>query len=259
MLYQNVFWDWNGTLLDDFHACFHSVNVSLSQRNLPNVSAEVHAERFRFPVSDYYIDLGFDFKKDSYETLADEYTEIYSAQKCGLRKGAKKILEKLFLNSVNQYILSACENKILMQGVKEQGIECYFKEIIGQSDYIAHGKVEAGRMHIEKNNITGNSIMVGDTVHDAEVAKALKMDCVLIFSGQNSVERLKSTGNRVIQDLSELSEIVLGKSDRHIADYMTPEKAERRSFDLSEVNRKFKDGYRSYYNDVKNTTVTEDW
>lgn len=259
MVYENVFWDWNGTVLDDAQACVNAVNVALRKRGMREVDLNHYRERFRFPVSEYYVELGFDFNKDSYESLADEYTENYLLETPTLRKGAKFVLEKLFLNSINQYILSASEKKILSMGVRKFDLGYYFKDIIALDDKCAGGKAEVGREYISKNLLSGKTLLIGDTVHDAEVAKELDMDCVLIESGYNSLSRLQGTGARIITDLNELIEIVLGVRAAKRTDYMTPEKAERRSFDLSETDRKFKEQYRLYYNDVKNTNKTEDW
>lgn len=259
MNYENVIWDWNGTLLDDVDSCVESVNVSLSKRGMPTIDKKAYSEYFCFPVSEYYKILGFDFNKESYEILAEEFTLNYISRPSDLRLNAKKTLEKLFLNSVNQYVLSASEKNLLESGIKKFGIGCFFKAIIAQDNHSAAGKVEAGREFMRKNPLVGKTLMVGDTVHDYEVAKELGIDCVLIDSGNNSVERLSKTGAKIILDLKELPDIVLGKRNRKNIDYMTPEKAERRSFDLSEINRKFKENYRSFYNDVKNTNATEDW
>ncbi len=259
MIYNNLFWDWNGTILDDAQACVDAVNVSLNKRGMREVDINHYREKFRFPVSDYYVELGFDFEKESYESIADEYTANYLLQKPTLRKGAKKTLEKLFLNSVSQYVLSACEKKILNMGIRKFDLGYYFKDIIALNDNRAGSKVEVGREYIATHNLSGKTLLVGDTVHDAEVAAELNMDCVLIESGYNSLDRLKNTGAMIITELGELVEIVLGARKAKRTDYMTPEKAERRSFDLSETDRKFKESYRSYYNDVKNTNQTEDW
>ena len=257
--YEHVFWDWNGTLLDDFLAGYKAVSVSLRKRNLPVPDLKTHAENFGFPVVRYYEFLGFDFSKVSYEALADEYTENYLKEEKHIRAGAKQVLEKLFLNSVRQYVLSASERNLLVSGLEKNNLGCYFTDIIALDNIHAVSKVEAGKKYLEENPLSGRMLMVGDTEHDAEVAKILNMDCVLIESGNNTRERLEKTGARIIDSLHELEEIVLGKKIKSGYDYMTPEKAERRSFDLSETNRRFKEKYRDYYNDVKNTNKTEDW
>jgi phosphoglycolate phosphatase len=47
-------------------------------------------------------------------------------------------------------------------------------------------------------------LLVGDTVHDFEVASELGCACILVSNGHQSYERLKSTGVLVIEDLAQL-------------------------------------------------------
>jgi len=259
MNYQAVFWDWNGTLLDDTPANLAAVNFSLQKRGLPPVSPERHSEIFCFPVEIYYEKLGFDFTKESYDEVAREFMENYLAQECSLRKNAKKTLEKLFLNSVKQYILSACEKNILMAALKKYGLDCFFTDVIALDNINARSKIEEGKKFLEKNRPEGKILMVGDTHHDMETAAALGMDFVLVESGNLSLKRMEETGARIARDIYDVTEIVLGKRDSARADYMTPEKAERRNFDISETNRRFSETYHDFYDDVKNTNKTEDW
>jgi phosphoglycolate phosphatase len=50
--------------------------------------------------------------------------------------------------------------------------------------------------------------MVGDTIHDSEVAKAMGIDCVLVENGHVSRERLETTGRKVVSNLSEFFKIL---------------------------------------------------
>ena len=254
-----VVWDWNGTLLDDMKAAYDAVSISLRDRGMFVPDHKFYADNFSFPVREYYKKLGFDFSVDSYEDLAVEFFANYVKIKTDLRTHAKKVLEKLFLNSVKQYILSASEKQMLLSGLEEHKVAVYFTDVIALPSTEADSKIAAGKAYFESSRPSGKGIMRGDTVHDAETAKELGLDCALIESGNNSRERLERTGAIIIDDLTEVVDIVLGKKTTKPVDYPTPEKAERRSFDLSEANRTFKENYHSYYNDVKNTNKTEDW
>ena len=46
-------------------------------------------------------------------------------------------------------------------------------------------------------------IMIGDTVHDSEVAEAMAIDCVLAENGHVNRKRLEKTGRKVISNLNE--------------------------------------------------------
>jgi len=46
--------------------------------------------------------------------------------------------------------------------------------------------------------------LIGDTIHDFEVATELGVKCILIADGHQSLERLMQTGGIVIGDLNQL-------------------------------------------------------
>ena len=63
----------------------------------------------------------------------------------------------------------------------------------------------------EYNIIPERTIMVGDTIHDFEVAKELKIDCVLVTGGHQSRERLETVTKNII-DFSELELYISGNN-----------------------------------------------
>ena len=65
-----IIWDWNGTLLDDVSICIDIMNEILGRRGLDKLTRKKYQQIFRFPVIDYYRQLGFDFKRDSFENLS---------------------------------------------------------------------------------------------------------------------------------------------------------------------------------------------
>ena len=84
-----VLWDWNGTLLDDVALCVDALNRLLRIYHYPQqYSLAQYREIFGFPIEDYYIRAGFDFSKNSYKELADDYMQDYLApagRKCCAR------------------------------------------------------------------------------------------------------------------------------------------------------------------------------
>ena len=81
--YSYYLFDWNGTLLDDRGINIEIENLLLSRRGLPQLPSEVYyLKNFGFPIIDFYISLGFDFEKESYEAVAVEYAEEFLASPC---------------------------------------------------------------------------------------------------------------------------------------------------------------------------------
>jgi phosphoglycolate phosphatase len=47
-------------------------------------------------------------------------------------------------------------------------------------------------------------LLIGDTLHDHEVAEATGINCILVAHGHQSAERLKYSGRDVVNNFDEL-------------------------------------------------------
>lgn len=263
MNYTHVFWDWNGTMIDDLRYSVDVVNVSLKKRNLPLLTIEKYLKTFRFPIKDYYQDLGFDFSIDSYENLAIEYHDLYqkNCKNLTLHDGLKEVLAVFASKNIPQYVLSASERKILEDGLDYYGIRKYFTSISALENYYAFSKISIGKALVSTMPKDAKILMIGDSEHDYEVASAVGIDCVLFSKGHGLRERLTSLNVPVIDDLRQLYPIVLNTEKKG-----TPPKLhtvfdrETRSYDLSDSQPEtFSTRYKDFYDDLKNTNKTEDW
>jgi len=200
-----VIWDWNGTLLDDRAVCIASMNRMLTRRGMTLVTETRYRELFRFPVKNYYVDLGFDFGFESFESLSvefiDHYRELQPA--ASLHAGAVELLTAFRKQGLRQIILSAMERSTLMQDVDDRGITSYFDSILGAEDHYANGKVSIARDYLFASGLGAEEIiMLGDTEHDYEVSAILGCTCVLISQGHHDAERLMATGACVQKNLA---------------------------------------------------------
>ena len=120
-----VLWDWNGTLLDDVDLCVDALNRLLRIYHYPQqYSLTQYREIFGFPIEDYYIRAGFDFSKNSYKELADDYMQDYLARAgaCPLAESAVPALSLLKGAGVQQVILSASNLPVLEH--RSRSAEC---------------------------------------------------------------------------------------------------------------------------------------
>lgn len=143
-----LIWDWNGTLLDDLQLCLGLLNELLEESGCPNrYDLEGYREIFGFPVVDYYRRAGLDLEKRSFESLAADYVARYdpASFSCSLCPGAADALAALKSAGVRQVILSASELTLLNAQVEHLGLAGYFDELLGQTDYYAHGKLAVGK------------------------------------------------------------------------------------------------------------------
>jgi phosphoglycolate phosphatase len=202
MKYDHIVWDWNGTLLDDLWLCIESINSVLESRDMKKVDEISYREIFTFPVIKYYEQLGFDFKEEKFPIpgFLDYYRKHF--KKCFLHKNSNLVLRKNKMNGLSQSILSAGKQSSLLSWVKSHNIENYFNDLIGVENDNADGKIEAGLNWISHSDIPKHKILlIGDTIHDSDVAKEMGVDCVLVSIGHVSQERLKSAGPPVLEGL----------------------------------------------------------
>lgn len=205
--YQHILWDWNGTLLDDVAECLEIINVCLAKRNLKLIDREEYLEKFEFPVKNYYEAIGFDFSRESFEEAGKEYIQAY-AQKmfaCRLHGSAREILQTINKAGLNQYVLSALNAEALQSCIKSFALQEFFTEVRGLADHYAFSKVDLGKKMFSELEITPDSaLLIGDTLHDYEVAQALGIDCILVAAGHNSRRRLEKCNTRVFSSLEDL-------------------------------------------------------
>lgn len=205
--YRSIIWDWNGTLLNDRDICIASMNQMLAKRQMPLLSTEKYLDVFTFPVQNYYTAIGFDFTKESWDIAAHEFIYLYLEQidRCRLTKGAIETLNRFKDLGLSQAIVSAMQHDALVKSVNDLGITDFFDSIGGINDHYAAGKIENAVSYLKKSDINPHeALLIGDTLHDAEVAHEIGCNCVLIAAGHQSAERLKVNGNEVFNSLEEL-------------------------------------------------------
>lgn len=199
-----IIWDWNGTLLEDTWLCVDIINEVLTRRQLPAVTVERHRELFDFPVIEYYRRLGFDMTKEPFERLGDEFMSRYEERKyeCRLFADAPLLMKRLREMGIGQSLLSAYHHEYLVDILTHFDILHDFDHVLGDSNHYAAGKQEQAmflmqQLHVDPDHV----VLVGDTVHDQEVADSVGIRCRLIETGNHPREKLEKTGAPVFPDL----------------------------------------------------------
>lgn len=208
---MTIIWDWNGTLLNDTDICIASINKLLIDRKLTPIDQDTYREIFTFPVKDYYIKAGFDFSKENFDIPAHQFIDHYRAAlpEAGLHNDAVATLETFRQKNYRQFILSAMEHDFLINNLEQVGIAEYFEKVSGIQDHFAHSKIEVGKALLDSINHDGKKILlIGDTIHDHEVASELGIECILVSHGHQSEKRLKTSACRIVNNLKELTSII---------------------------------------------------
>lgn len=209
---KTIIWDWNGTLLDDLELSLNSVNVLLKERNLPILTVDRYKEIFTFPVIDYYKAAGFDFNKEPFEVPAKQYVRLYSAGVDSLKLFPDVVDTLTYLKERNYrlIVLSAMKDDNLKLMIELAGITHFFDGIYGIKDNYAREKISLGKQLVKDLNLkVSDCLMVGDTLHDAEVAEHCGFNCILYTGGHVSRQRLETKNLRIIDKLETLKDILI--------------------------------------------------
>ena len=204
---NSIIWDWNGTLLNDIDYCVNTMNQLLRERELPLLDTRKYRDVFAFPVKDYYKTIGFDFTKEDFSIPAHQYIELYNQHfdQCVLQESAVEVLRFFREKGVRQFVLSAMEHELLEKTLNQKGILHFFEGVAGLTDHYAVSKIDQGKMLLKAFGIEpGKTCLIGDTIHDFEVAEAIGVSAILIADGHQSPGRLHETGAKVIANLQQL-------------------------------------------------------
>ena len=208
-----ILWDWNGTLLDDVALCVNALNRLLARYGYPQrYDRDQYRAIFGFPVQDYYARAGFDFSRHSFDELAVSFMEDYipASEACPLADGAREALDAFARAGLRQVILSASPITTLRHQVEARGVAGYFDRLLGLGDIYAKSKVDLGLAYLQESGMDpARAVMIGDTVHDFEVASAMGVRCVLQCGGHQNAETLAATGAPVCDTLGDAAALIL--------------------------------------------------
>lgn len=202
---RQVLWDWNGTLLDDLTYAIGVRNRTFPAFGLPRIGsvAEYHRQ-FTFPVRRYYERAGV--TDETFVAVAHAWMAEYvrGFDTVPLHGDAAEALARFAAAGVRQAVLSATRRDMLESQIARFPIRAYFTDVLGLSDIYARSKEAVGLDYLARCGVpAASTLMIGDTLHDAEVARAMGTGCVLVARGHQSRETLLTAGVPVMDTLLE--------------------------------------------------------
>jgi phosphoglycolate phosphatase len=206
--YDCVIWDWNGTLLDDFTLAISIVNDLLAEYGVETLTAARYRQIFDFPVRHYYERAGLDLSRHDFNEISEKFCSRFEVRLhlARLFPAVPALLRYARESGLRQFLLSGTEQHALHRMTNRFGVTELFECAEGLQDNFAEGKLAAGRALLKRCEIQPDrAVMIGDTTHDADVARHLGMECMLLASGHHSYERLSATGFPIFESLEALS------------------------------------------------------
>lgn len=198
---KHVIWDWNGTLLEDVD---HTVNINnqlLSEHGLPLINRKSYQDKFSFPVKKYYEELGFNFELEAFESLTHRFVDLFlkDLHRLPVKPHMREVLFQLQSRGIQQSVLSAADQQSLEQMVQYYELKTFFNFVFGIDNRQAGSKINRGMELLILSEFSPHeTILIGDTLHDMEVAEALGVEVLLIADGHQSAPRLKANCHRVL-------------------------------------------------------------
>ena len=202
-----IIFDFNGTVLDDIDVCIEAENKTIEhfKLNRKPLTKEEYLDIFTFPVKDYYEKVGFDWNVYSYEEVGKYWFSWYNSlkHKYKIHDGVIELLKKNHELGNKNVILSASSLIELKKQLDELDIAKYFDDVLGIDNIYAGSKLNIALKWIEDKD-PKDCLMLGDTLHDLEVARSMNVDCILIANGHQPKEKLIKEYDKVLDNIKEV-------------------------------------------------------
>jgi len=174
------------------------------------ISSKVFLDQLKVTNEDlkkYYEALGHDVGDENWEKISHAFINEYEERKFEqtLYPDSKYVLDEISKMGISQSVLSAYSQHTLEKLIEHFGLIKYFVRLIGLDNIYAASKLENGIKWMKELGYgKGDVLLVGDTIHDCEVANEIGADPVLLSVGHQSKEKLETCGVPMINSLSEL-------------------------------------------------------
>lgn len=183
-----VCWDWNGTLLDVVEICLQVMNDLLIEHGeCPLVDAHDYRSLFRFPLKDFYRDVGIG--DEHFEAAVTQYLSRLAvhAGESRLHPYARQTLGDIAGTGIRQVLASATLPDLLELQMAPHGVSGAFERILAIDD-----PYRASKRDVIEDWLAGSGLpaayvlLIGDTNHDREIADELGAHFVHFAAGHQA-------------------------------------------------------------------------
>jgi len=203
---MNIIFDWSGVVKDAVVAQLWLINKVFDRHGIPNISMEEFKDNWEQPYQLFYnkylpdIDIEQE-QKDYLEAILSP--ECPKAEACA---GVPELIRALKEKGNFMAVVSSDFPETLDKEIKEYGLENIFTEVISR----VHDKTESVENLIKKYNLDlSTTYFVGDSNHEAEIAKRLGIKSVAVTWGLCSEKVLKVVEpDFLVRNVKELKEIL---------------------------------------------------
>jgi phosphoglycolate phosphatase-like HAD superfamily hydrolase len=196
---SHIVWDWNGTLLDDNLAVLAAVNEVCAGFGRPALTWDEWREVYARPMRlSYEKILGRELSEEDWARVDKLYHERYDLllHTCGLAPGVPDGLRAWGESGRTQSLLSMWFHAQLVPTIDGFGLTELFQRVDGLRSAVGGGsKAEHLANHLTAQQLDpADVVLIGDVVDDADAARAVGANCVLVTTGAMSRTALQATG-----------------------------------------------------------------
>ena len=220
MRYHHIFWDFNGTIIDDVHNALGCVNDLLDRKHRPHITLDDYYNYVETPIIGFYRHI-LPPEELNFEEISRDFHTDYAKKinETALANGAYELLHSLKAQGVHQYIVTANIITEAKELISKFGIDDCIDVIIGADNTLAESKTQKARKLFDSLDINRNdALFIGDTLHDLETANALGIDCILVSYGHQGRRLLEEHNAYVVDSISEIEDII---NDTKLVDFHT--------------------------------------
>jgi phosphoglycolate phosphatase len=211
--------DWNGTILADTIPSWKAGNKCLEFYGAESISLKTHRETFIFPILPFYEIHGVSAetvlaRRDEGNAVFQSAYERYAA-KARTRHGARVLLEHLNVRGAECMILSNYQTDKIKAHLERLKLDHYFAHVCahdcgGTTILQSTTKVLRLKSYMEeRGHAPENTVIIGDTMEEPEIARTLGITSIGITDGYISRRRLREAApDYIVHRLDEIQKII---------------------------------------------------
>jgi len=193
--------DWNGTILADTIASWRAGNECLEFYGGRGISLKTHRDTFSFPILPFYELHGVSAqevlarREEGNAVFQDAYERL--AANARTRQGARELLEHLKARGAECMILSNYRTEKIHEHLERLRLDHYFSHVSahdcdGTTILQSTTKTLRLREYMDAHgHAAENAVIIGDTMEEPEIGRALGVTSVGLSDGYISRKRLR--------------------------------------------------------------------
>ncbi len=211
--YQFVIFDWDGTLMDSTARIISSMQRAAELVGLPKPSAEQVKSTIGLSMQAVISQL-FPSADNQERLLIRDTYRIEYVQKdttpSPLFEGALPLIHWLHQQQIKTAIATGKARAGLTRALRSVGLENFFEYSICADEATSKPHPDMVLRLLEQTqNIPEETIVIGDSVHDIQMAHAAKVDAIGVTTGACSYQELEKLQPKgIIQQLSQLKSFI---------------------------------------------------